>query len=181
MQPPAPRFTPGLRHWLLQILPPLLMLSVLFAATQGPSLVYLAGLFVIPVLISAISILAKLIFFGKRKYFLVRPALTIAIFVLLLVIADLSYDRALAQTVESARAIHRHCNDQGVCPRRPGGWLVEGSRIRRNDLGDWLSYPASYHYDEAGFEIRVYRGPDIGDVIRGGVGRAFEVTPYVEN
>jgi len=52
--------------------------------------------------------------------------------------------------------------------------------IRKDDLGFWLKYTALYSYDKAGFNMRVYHGPDSGDNITGGVNLPFRVAPYVE-
>jgi hypothetical protein len=71
------KITFGVKHWLYQIIPPLLMLGILFSTDSGTALVFLAGTLIIPTLISAISIIVKLLKFKKRKYFLVRPLLTI--------------------------------------------------------------------------------------------------------
>ncbi len=171
---------PGLKHWLLQTLPPLLMLGILPATGSGPSLVFVAGFLLLPVLISLISIIAKLIFFRKRKYFLARPVLTVAVFSLILFVAHWTYAAALRQTIDEARDIHQQCNRDGACPERPAGWRGEASRVRKSDLGPWLKYSASYHLDGDAFSIRLYQGPDLGDVIQGGVGLPFSVAPYQE-
>ena len=68
---------PDIKHWLWQIIPPMVILAVLFGTTSGTSLVFLVGLFIFPVLISVISLIIKLFRFNKRKYFLLRPFLTI--------------------------------------------------------------------------------------------------------
>lgn len=171
---------PGMKHWLFQVIPPLLMLGVFLTTTNGTSLVFLAGLLLLPVLVSLISIVVKLIFYKKRKYYLARPVLTIAIFVLVLVIAHWTYQVALDQTVSEARTIHRLCNDNAVCPEKPAGWRIDGAWIRKTDLGFWLKYTASYTHHKQSFNIRIYRGPDVGDNITGGVNLPFAVFPYEE-
>ena len=171
---------PGLKHWLLQTVPPLLMLSVLLATASGPSLVFIAGFLILPVLISLISIIAKLIFFRKRKYHLVRPVLTIAVFILIFYIAHWTYQIALDQTIEEAKIIQQQCNRDGACPDNPAGWQGDASRIRKSDLGLWLKYTAFYYRNGDSFSIRLYQGPDLGDVLNGGVGFPFTVAPYQE-
>lgn len=171
---------PGIRHWLFQIVPPLLMLLVFATTTSGSSLVFIAGFLVFPVLFSLISVIARLIFFSRKKYYLIRPLLTIAIFALILVTANRAYEIALDQAVDEARLIHQQCNKSSRCPENPAGWIREGSRILKNDLGWWLKYTASYYYKNNSFNIRVYKGPDLGDVIAGGVDIPFEVEPYRE-
>lgn len=141
---------------------------------------FIVGFLTPLVLVSLISIIIKLIFFKKRKYYLVRPLLTITMFILILVIANWTYEIALEHTIEEARVIHQQCNENLACPENPAGWLTDGSRIRKGDLGFWLKYSASYFYNKESFNIRVYQGPDIGDVISGGVDLPFEVDPYVE-
>jgi hypothetical protein len=69
---------PGKKHWLFQVIPPLLMLGVFVITTNGTSLVFLVGLLLLPVLVSFVSIIVRLISFKKKKYFLVRPVLTIS-------------------------------------------------------------------------------------------------------
>lgn len=177
----APGAVPGLRHWLLQVIPPLLMLGIFFATTHGTSLVFLAGLLLIPVLVSVISIIAKLIFFSKRKYYLVRPLLTLAVFGLVLYLANLTYASALDQAVAAGRQIHEQCKRESACPENPAGWDAHGGRAGRNDFGAWLKYNASYRADAESFRITLYRGPDTGDRISGGVDQPLEVTPRRDN
>jgi hypothetical protein len=172
--------TTGTKHWLFQVIPPLLMLCILFATESGTSLVFLAGIFIIPVFISLISIIAKLIFFKKRKCYLVRPVLTVAVFFLILSIAHWTYNVALGQAINAAKIIHQQCNENSVCPVNPVDWKVDDLRIRRNDLGYWLTYSASYYYNKETFNIRVYKGSDSGDIITGGVNIPLKVEPYVE-
>ena len=98
---------PGTKHWLFQVIPPLLMLGILFATNNGSALVFLAGFFILPVLFSIISIIVKLIFFKKRKYFLIRPLLTIIVFAFIMGLALSTYDIALKQAVSAAELIHK--------------------------------------------------------------------------
>jgi hypothetical protein len=170
--------SPGIKHWLFQIIPPTLMLCILFATASGSSLVFLAGIFILPVLISIISIFAKLFNFKKRKYYLVRPILTIAFFFLILAIANWTYSFALEQAIAEARIIQQQCNKNSICPENPDGWQVNDSRTRKNDLGFWLKYSASYYYKPESFNIRVYQGPDLGEIITGGVNLPFKVERY---
>lgn len=172
--------TLGKKHWLLQVIPPMSMLGLLMATTSGTSLVFLAGFLILPVLFSLISIVAKLIRFKKRKHHLVRPLLVIAMFILIIHIANWSYEIALEQTINEARIIHDQCNENMTCPENPVGWQVDNSMLRKDDLGFWLKYTALYYYDKAGFNMRVYHGPDTGDNIAGGVNIPFKVTPYEE-
>lgn len=172
---------PGMRHWLLQVVPPLLMLGIFFATSNGTSLVFLAGLLVIPVLVSIISIIAKLIFFKKRKYHLARPLLTLAVFGLILYLANLTYESALDQAVAAGRQIHEQCIRDSACPENPAGWVADGGRVGRYDFGSWLQYIASYHADDQSFRILLYRGPDSGNRISGGVGLPLKVTARRDN
>lgn len=171
---------PGLRHWMLQLLPPLSMFSVLAMTTSGTSLVFLTGFLLLPVLISLLSLIVKLVFFHKRKYYLARPLLTIAVFALVLVIADRTWAQARVQAFEEARRIQQLCAANRVCPERPPGWQADGSRIRKTDLGFWIHYPAAYFLDGENFRIRLYRGPDLGDILTGGPDLDVEIAPYVE-
>ena len=177
----APAKQYGLQHWLFQVIPPLTILIPMFNTRNGPGLVFLIGFFIIPVLISLISILFKLVAFKERKYFLVRPVLMIVLFLGALSVANWSYTVALEQAEEAAAQLHQQCQADGVCPTNPEGWEVDGKRISRRDLGGIYKYPASYYYDPYYFDIRVYQGPDIGDVITGGVDTPLRVERYVEN
>lgn len=172
---------PDIKHWLFQIAPPLSMLGILFGTDSGTSLVFLAGLFLVPVFISLISILAKVFRFKKRKYFMIRPALTIAFFLLILAISQWTYKLALDDATGIARIIHEECNKKKLCPEKPEGWKINGSSRSRNDLGFWFRYHASYRYKPDSFKIHIYQGPDIGDDISGGVDRPFNVSRYIEN
>ena len=127
--------TLGRKHWFFQVIPPLSMLGVLLATDKGPALVFLVGIFIIPVFVSLISTIVKLIFFSKRKYYLIRPCLTIATFILILTIAQWTYNIALEQAISAAKIIHDQCNENLVCPEHPEGWVKDGSRIRKNDFG----------------------------------------------
>jgi len=169
---------PGIRHWLFQVIPPLLMFGVLLTTRNGTSLVFVAGFLLLPVLVSLISIIARLIFFKRKKYYLVRPLLTIAVFVLILWFANWMYQLALEQSVDAASAIHQQCNEESVCPENPAGWQKEKSGVSRKDFGFWLKYIAMYQSNKEGFSIRVYQGPDIGDTITGGVNLPFKVARY---
>jgi hypothetical protein len=170
----------NLKHWLLQILPPVLAFLILLMTANGPSLVFLVGFLVLPVLFSLISIIARLICFHRKKRFLVRPLLTIAVFMAIFAIGNWTYQHALEQTIDAARLIHQQCNRDATCPQDPAGWQRDGSILRRDDTGSWLSYIALYHYDSASFSIRVHQGPDLGDVISGGVNLPFTVARYIE-
>lgn len=169
-----------LRHWLLQILPPVLAFCILLMTASGSSLVYLVGFLVLPVLFSLISIIAKLICFHRKKRFLVRPLLTIAVFMAIFAIGTWTYQHALEQAIDAARLIHQQCNRDAICPQHPAGWQRDGSMLRRDDLGSWLNYIALYRYDSASFSIRIHQGPDLGDVISGGVNLPFTVARYIE-
>ena len=170
--------TPGWKHWLFQVIPPLSMLGIFLATDKGTALVFIAGIFIIPFFVSLISIIVKLIFFTKRKYYLIRPCLTIVMFFLILTIANLAYNIALEQAISSAKVIHEQCNKDLVCPEQPEGWVVDGPKIKNDNFGSWLKYPASYYYNEHSFNIRVYQGPDLGENIIGGVNVPFEVIRY---
>lgn len=156
------------------------MLGILPVTRNGTSLVFISGILLLPVLVSLISIIAKLIFFKKRKYYLLRPGLTIAIFILMIFIAKWTYQAALEQAEQAAMEIHRHCNEQQSCPAIPAGWQKNGNSVRKTDLGPWLKYIAIYHADGDRFSIRLYQGPDLGDVISGGANLPFSVLPYQE-
>ena len=171
----------GLKHWLFQVIPPLSILVPMLSSRNGPGLVFLIGFFIIPVLISLISILFKLLAFRQRKYFLVRPVLMIALFVGALSATQWSYSVALEQAEAAAVLLHTQCQSDGVCPTNPEGWNVDGKRISRRDLGAFYKYTASYYYQPDYFDIRVYQGPDLGDIITGGVDTPLSVDRYVEN
>lgn len=172
---------PDIKHWLFQTLPPLSMLGILFTTDSGTALGFLTGLFVIPVFISLISIIVKVFRFKKRKYYMIRPALTIAFFFLILAISQWTYKLALEDATNAARIIHEECNKNKLCPENPEGWEIKGTRRSRNDLGFWFKYHANYSYKPDSFKIHVYQGPDIGDGISGGVDRPFNVSRYIEN
>ena len=123
------------RHWVFQVLPPLTILVPMLGTRNGPGLVFLIGFFVIPVLISLISILFKLIDLKNRKYFLVRPVLMIVLFFGALSLAQWSYSVALEQAEEAAELLHQQCQSDGVCPSNPEGWNVDDKTISRRDLG----------------------------------------------
>lgn len=165
----------GIRFWCFQLLPPLSMLGVLFATDSSTSLVFLTGLYVLPVLFSLISICAKLFNLRKRKYYLIRPSLTIAIFVLIITIAQWSYNMALEQAIDEARLIHQLCNKELLCPENPKGW-----KEKKMKVGFWLKYVAIYYPNADSFKIHVYQGPDLGDDITGGTNSPFKVSHYVD-
>ncbi len=126
-------------------------------------------------------ILIKLFKFRERKYFLVRPLLTILIFIFIVAIANWTYRTALEQAATAAKIIHDECNKNLICPVDPDGWKAEGTRISKDDFGIWLNYSASYNYDKNNFLIKVYQGPDLGDNISGGINLFFKVERYIEN
>lgn len=171
----------NVKHWLFQILPPLSILCILFLTDNGTSLVFLAGIFIIPFLISIFSVIAKLIQFKKKKYFLVRPLLTIVFFFFIFVIAHWTYKVALKETISAAKIIHEECNQNLICPENPVGWNVDDSSVKRNKFGFWFKYTAIYSYQPKSFKIHIYRGPDTGVDINGGVEIPFNVTYYRED
>ncbi len=173
--------TYGIKHWLYQVIPPLLMLCILFATDSGTALLFLTGMFILPVLISVLSIIAKLLNLKKRKYYLVRPLLTIAFFILIFGVSQWTYKIALEQATSAAKSIHEECNLKSHCPENPSGWDIDGSRIIKRDLGSWMKYSASYHYNEENFRIHVYQGSDLGETITAGVNVPFKVERYREN
>jgi len=156
----------------------LLMFGVLLTTTSGTSLVFITGFLLLPVLVSLISIIAKLIFIRKKKYYLVRPLLTLAVFVLVLWFANWMYQLALEQTVDAASAIHQQCNEDSACPESPAGWRNETSGVSKRDFGFWFKFIALYQSSQGSFSIRVYQGPDIGDTITGGVNLPIKVARY---
>ena len=170
-----------MRHWFLQIAPPTTILLTLFSTQKGAALVFLVGIFVVPVLVSLISIVFKLVTFKKRKYFLLRPTLTVFFFVSAMAIAQWSYSVALGQATDAAEVLHQQCKSDLACPAEPKGWDVDGRRVSRRDLGTLYKYSASYYYDSDVFDIRVYQGPDLGHIITGGVDVPFSVEAYVED
>ena len=102
------------------------------------------------------------------------------LFFLILGIAIWTYNIALEQAVSEAEIIHQQCNENSVCPENPAGWEVDGKKIRKKVKGLWLAYSVSYYYKKESFNIRVYQGPDIGEVITGGVNLPFKVERYSE-
>ena len=176
---PAMLIKPGIKHWLWQIIPPVLMLAVLLATDNGAALVFLLGIFVIPALISILSVIAKLIFFHKRKYFLPRPLLTLAVFMLVFISAQWSYSVARDQARVAAGMIHDQCNMEILCPIHPHGWEIDGSRVSRR-FGIWFTYPATYMYRQRSFVIHLQQGFDLGDNITGGDELELEVKRNVD-
>ena len=171
----------GIKHWLFQIIPPLSILSFLFLVEKGAAMIYLVGLLIFPVIISVISIIAKLIRFKRRKYYLIRPLLTIIFFLLMISITNWTYKIALEETISAAKIIQEKCNNSSTCPENPPDWIVDGSRIFRNDLGFWFKYTAIYSYKPQSFDIHLSRGRDMGDDISGGVNLPLKVTHYIED
>ena len=157
------------------------MFGVLFATNNGTALVFLSGLFLIPVLFSFISIIAKFIRYSKRKYYMLRPLLTILNFSIILGIAIWTYETALVQAKQAAEILYVSCNESSVCPENPIDWDVDGDRISRSDLGVWFKYTASYSYRPDEFNIRVYHGPDVGHVITGGINSSVKISTYTED
>lgn len=170
----------GVRHWLFQVLPPGLILLVLFATENGSGLVFILGIFLLPVLVSVVSLIAKLIFLHKRKYFLLRPGLTIAFFILVFQVANLSYSVALDQAVAEAEKIQMQCIRDAFCTSNPAGWTTNGMRASQR-FGSWFVYQANYRADDKVFVIDLFQGPDLGDTITGGVNLAVKSERYTEN
>lgn len=171
----------GIRHWLFQAAPPMLLLMTLYGTARGSALVYAAGLFAIPALISFVSMILKLLDLRNRKHYLLRPALTIIFFCMILLIAQLSYGVALREAANAAEILHQQCISELSCPTEPIGWKKDGRRIFRQDLGTVYKYSASYLYDAEVFYVRVSQGPDLGHTITGGVDTPLSVSRYVKD
>ena len=106
----------------------------------------------------------------------------VVLFIAAMSVTQWSYSVALEQAENAAAQLQRQCQNDGVCPSNPAGWNVDGKRISRRDLGAFYKYPVSYYYQQPDyFNIRVYQGPDLGDVITGGVDTPVSVDRYVEN
>ena len=171
----------AIRHWLFQVVPPLLMLCVLFIGNDATSLVFLIGILALPFLLSVVSLLIRLIRIKKGRYYLLRPMLTISIFLLLLYFTRWTYQIALEQIVADGKMIHRQCNEMSVCPDSPAGWRKQGSMLRKHARVLWLGYPAVYYRKkEADFVIHLYQGSDLGHDISGGVGLALSVERHLD-
>ena len=170
-----------LTHWALQILPPLSLFGVFFATRSGTALVYLFGLLLLPALWSLISILAKLIRFRARRVYLVRPLLTLLVFACLFALAEWTWQQARSEAVLAAVVIQQQCQRASSCPAVPEGWDADGAAARRSDLGIWTQYLAIYRAEGDQFSIRVYRGPDTGEVIRGGRDESVVARPYTDD
>ena len=167
-----------LKHWLWQILPPMLILVVLVLTASGTNLLFAAVIFILPMLISIISLVVKLVRYKTHKHRLLRPALTILFFAILILAARSSYQTALNETVEAAKLIHGVCNQQMSCPIIPNGWQRNETSVTKK-VGWIYNYLATYHVTEDGFYIYLYWGPDTGNYIRGGVGK--ELTSEVRS
>ena len=157
---------PGTKHWLFQILPPCLMLLPLLITKDGTGFVFLAGIFILPALISILSILIKLFSFKRKKHFFLRPILTVLFMVFLFVVASWSKSIALEEAVTIAESLLNQCNAMSKCPDKPDGWEIDRYSARAK-LGSWYKYHASYTTDEQGFKISLYYGPDYSDLISG--------------
>jgi hypothetical protein len=179
-RPVSKRF--GIRHWFFQAAPPsILLLATLLGTRNGTALVFLAGLFIIPVLVSLLSIVFKLLDLSNRKYFVLRPSLTVFFFATILTIAHLTYEAALDDVTYAAESLRQQCRTQLACPEQPDGWNRDGQRLSRRDLGVWYKYSATYVYDPHRFDIRVYQGPDLGHIISGGIDMPVAVSAYIED
>ncbi len=166
----------GTKHWLFQVIPPVLLLILVLSIVKANSLVFLVGAMALPFLFSLVSVLVRLIRFRRGKYYLARPVLTIGVFLLLFLVANWTYDIALEQAVSEGRSIQQQCNQDSVCPDTPEGWSREGSTVMKNDLGFWLKYSAWFFREkDNAFVVRLYRAPDLGHDIRGGVDLPFTV------
>lgn len=161
-------FKPGLKHWLFQILPPLLMLVPMFITKDGTGFVFLAGIFIFPALISILSILFKLFSFRRKKYYFLRPILTVLFMLLLIVVSLWSQSLARKQAVSVSESMLIKCNAMSKCPQSPDGWEIDGYSARTK-LGGWYKYHASYTTGEHGFEMSIYYGPDYGELITGNI------------
>jgi hypothetical protein len=140
----------------------------------------LCGIIIFPVIISLLSIFAKLFKLKKKKYYLVRPLLTIICFMLIFATAQWTYKIALDQATTAARLIHAECNTNSFYPKIPDGWKSDGSRIIKRYSGLWLEYIASYTHKTEGFSIRVYQGPDLGETITAGINIPMTMERYRE-
>ena len=171
----------GVRHWVYQTAPPLLLLFTLYGTDRGGSLVYVAGFFAIPALVSVVSICFKLLDIRNRKYFLLRPGLTVFFFSMILLVANMSYEVALRQATQSAEIVHERCIADRSCPSEPAGWEIDGLRPVRRDLGAVYKYTATYFHEPDTFRISLVQGSDLGHQITGGVSTPLDVRRFADD
>ena len=159
-----------LRFYIAQIIPPLVLLLVLNA--QGPGLWFIMGLPALCGLISLLSIIIKLFQFKKNKQRLIRPLLTVLIFVLIFSVAQLSYKHAHSLAQSQAQILLLSC--QPACPKSINGWQQK-DEVSRSVLGDLISYPVFYRNKGNGFELELFQSNSFGDVFSGQAGGELRV------
>lgn len=184
-------------YWFWQLAPPLLFFTaVLSNLLFGVPFVILL-VFSVPFVAigSLVSILVRLMRFSKQRPFLMRPALTLTIAVLLMSQASSSFDLAHEQAVEAAEQVNVICREAGRCPRVPDGWTAGSSDRRPTNraaaiserdhsgevakaLGSWIPVRADYHPDADEFQIYLQHPmtPMLIWAIRGGAQRPVTAT-----
>ena len=159
---------PKIQHWVLQVLPPLILLYPLTG--NGTALWYGFGLGMLVLVISVVSILYKLIRIKKYRYFLLRPALAIIMVIILYFFANQSYESARNEATGLANEIQAECQKTQRCPVQGND---DNSTGRTNlMLGKWQKYHALYYLNEdyTEFKLTLLMMGDIGAEYTGGAG-----------
>ncbi|MGI0119856.1 hypothetical protein [Zooshikella sp. RANM57] len=120
-------------------------------------------------MISGLSLVLKLIKFQKNKYRLIRPILTILVSGSLCSIAGYSYSVAQDEAKEIYKKIDAQCKQESKCPKKINGWeRFYDDNVYRTVVGNYITYPITYHHSETTFKLVLHKSLDLEDTYEGG-------------
>ena len=151
-------------HWLFQLCPPFTMLY--FLSSYGPQLWIQLSLPCLCFLVSFISLISKLTNFQRSKSYLLRPVLTIMVFLLLYSLALLSYKRALHEAKIVYDEMSERCVSKDKCNINLEGWKLRDDGRYITSVGGLISYPLFFRSLDDGFHLHLYKSLDMGDNFR---------------
>lgn len=171
----------GIGFWLGQLLPPLLIVAVLWT-DSGPSFYFMAAM-LLPVAIFSFFSLAWKLIRRREPARLLRPALALVLPVSAIVYASHSLDLAQAVVEAEAQRLQALCTDAG-CPATTAFGNDADSRWGRAPAAPThLRWPVKYWLGDPGFSLELMHGPDFSTRWEGGVAqpvRAFNVSDHAE-
>lgn len=166
----------------VHVLPPFLLLFLVYRPSSGAIIVVAIGISSIVIFISAISLLAKIVRYlylrSKEKEFpkikFLRPLLSIVISVWLVSFAQQFKQPAEEYLWQQASAIQKSCDENKVCPTALEGWENKQGLVRKTHLIKNVKFFVFYFVTDKTFEVHLSYGFDSGYFLKGGVGQQVQ-------
>lgn len=179
---PAPKKR-GRWFWPLQVVPPLLLIYLLWT-DNGPGFYFSVLALALVAMLCLLSVLLRVVFLLFRRgdwRRLTRPLLAIAIFAFAMAYVQKSLREAKVVAAAEAAKIQAECDRAGRCP--DGIAVGTGDNGHRRSLGTpstHLLWPISYHTTDPGFVLELLATMDTTNRWTGGPGATLEYENLIE-